>query len=138
MHVRSICGFAGFLAVLFALVGCDSGPPMAEVKGTVTFEGKPVEEGAIRFEAVDGKSPTAGGTIKDGQYSAKVPVGAMKVAISGSKGTGKKKKLYDTPDSPEMEEKIPLLPPKYADYSKTELTFEVKRGVNEKSWDLKN
>jgi hypothetical protein len=85
------------LAVLFA-VGCD-GDNSATVKGAVQFDGKPVAEGSINFVPVDGKTKTAGGSIKDGKYDTRVPVGLMKVFINAPKAKDKKK-LYDTPDSP--------------------------------------
>ena len=43
-----------------------------------------------------------------------------------------KKKMYNTPDSPEMPVTAELLPAKYND--KSDRTFDVKRGSNEKNW----
>jgi hypothetical protein len=132
--VRCACAAAVFAAAVGLLVGCSGEGDTGEVSGTVNFDGKPVEDGAINFFPTDGKSPTAGDVIKDGKYSInKVPVGNMKVTISGSKVVGKKK-VYNTPESPEMPVTQELLPAKYND--KSELTFEVKRGANEKNWDL--
>ena len=130
--------WAGRVAVLAgaaALVGCSNEPDLVEVTGTVSFEGAPIEDGAIRFYPADGKNP-AGGTIKDGKYTAtKVPVGASKVVISGAKVVSKKK-IYNTPNSPEMPVTAELLPDKYSKTEKTGLTYEVKRGANEKNWEL--
>jgi hypothetical protein len=123
-----------FAVAVGFLLGCAGGSDTGEVSGTVTYDGKPVEDGAISFFPSDGKGPTAGGTIKNGKYTAtKVPVGTAKVSISGSKVVGKKK-VYDTPDSPEMPVTKELLPEKYN--TKTELTLDVKSGSNEKNWDL--
>jgi hypothetical protein len=57
----------GFLfpALAFTL-GCGNSQPL--VKGTVTYEGKKVEDGWIRFCPVDGKGPTTGGKITAGSY----------------------------------------------------------------------
>ncbi|MBP3960219.1 hypothetical protein J8F10_33750 [Gemmata sp. G18] len=130
--------WAGGVAVLAgaaALVGCSNEPDLVEVTGTVSFEGAPIEDGAIRFYPADGKNP-AGGTIKDGKYTAtKVPVGVSKVVISGAKVVSKKK-IYNTPNSPEMPVTAELLPDKYSKTEKTGLTYEVKRGSNEKNWEL--
>lgn len=120
------------LVALLALVGC-GGEPM--VSGTVTVDGKPLPEGSITFIPVDGKAPTAGSSIKDGQYSVKAPVGPMKVSISAPKVVGKKK-LYPTPDSPTMPITVQALPAKYND--KTELQLDVKPGVNQKNFDLQS
>ena len=121
-----------FVLSLFTLVGCGDG--MGEVNGTVTFEGTPIEEGAISFYPTDGKTPTTGGAIKGGQYSVKVPPGTMKVVISLPKITGKKK-IYNTTNSPEMPITVEALPAKYNE--KSELTLEVVAGANRKDWELK-
>jgi hypothetical protein len=134
MRMRCAAWGAGFVAVL-ALAGCGDAGSMAEVKGKVTFDNKPVESGAIAFYPVDGKAPTAGGAIKDGQYDVKVPVGLAKVTISAPKVVGKKK-LYNTPNSPEGLITAEALPAKYNEQS--ELQFEVKPGRNEKDFELRS
>jgi hypothetical protein len=128
---------AGWAALaLLALAGCGEGARMGDVSGAVTFDGKPVEDGAITFVPADGKSPTAGGAIKDGRYAVRVPLGEAKVVINGKKVIGKKK-IYNTPDSPEMPVTAELLPEKYSDMSKTELRFDVAAGANPKDWELR-
>jgi hypothetical protein len=120
-------------ATVLTVAGC-GGRTTGEVSGTVTFDGKPVEAGGITFVPVDGKSPTTGGVLKDGQYKVlSVPVGAAKVVINGTKVIGKKK-LYDSPDSPEMPLATELLPDKYN--KDTELRFDVNAGQNQKNFDL--
>jgi hypothetical protein len=132
--VRCLGTAAVFAVAVGLLIGCSGGSESGEVSGTVTYDGKPVEDGAINFFPSDGKSSTAGDVIKNGKYSAKkVPVGKMKVTISGSKVVGKKK-VYDTKDSPEMPVTQELLPAKYNTAS--ELTLDVKSGSNEKNWEL--
>jgi len=131
--MRGSCCAAAFLAAAL-VVGCSGGGDYGDVSGTVTYDGTPVEDGQIKFEPADGKGQTGGAAIKGGKYAAtKVSVGKMKVSVSGSKVTGKKK-MYPTPDSPEMPITSEYLPAKYND--KTELTFDVKRGANEKNWEL--
>jgi hypothetical protein len=122
----------GVLAALLALAGCGGGKT-AQVNGTVKVDGKPVESGAIMFVPVDGKTSTAGGEIKDGRYSVQVPVGAMKVSISAPKVVGKKK-VYPTPNSPEMPVTKEALPARYNE--QTELRLDVKPGTNPKDFDL--
>ena len=134
-----LCGRAVWMgwaaAVALASAGCGSGPTMAEVSGTISFNGTPVEAGAIAFIPVDGKSPTAGGKITNGEYSVRVPIGETKIVINGIKITGKRK-VYDTPNSPEMPVGTELLPAKYSDREKTELTLDVAAGKNEKNFAL--
>jgi len=133
MRVRYAAAAAGFLAALL-LGGC-SNDNTAEVTGTVLVDGKPAPRGSVSFIPADGKSPTAGAEIKDGKYSAKVPLGNSKVQIRVPKVVGQKK-LYPTPDSPVQDLLEEVLPKKYND--ETELTLDVKSGKNEKDWDLKS
>jgi|SRR5579883_187688 len=133
--VRYACAAIVFAASTLVL-GCSGEGDTADVSGVVKYDGKEVEDGGITFFPADGKGPSGGATIKNGKYTAsKVPVGNTKVVITGSKVVGKKK-VYDTPDSPERPITQELLPKKYSDKEKSELTFEVKRGANEKDWDL--
>jgi hypothetical protein len=88
---------------------------------------------SITFIPADGKSPSAGATLQDGRYTAQVPVGLSKVEIrvprpmkhSGKKSDG------PGPGGDIIEES---LPDKYN--NNTELTIEVKRGRNQKDWEL--
>jgi hypothetical protein len=127
--------FAGFVAVLTFIGGC-SVDATVEVKGTVRYDGQPIAEGAINFIPIDGMTSTAGGLIKDGAYSVKVPPGVMKVTITSIKETGESKKLYDAPESPKRPIRAQVLPDKYAHREQTELQYEVKPGINVKDWDL--
>jgi hypothetical protein len=130
---------AGWVAVLAltAAAGCDDGPASGEVTGTVTVDGKvPAEGSSITFIPSDGKTASAGDVIKDGKYSAKVPVGNCKVEIRVPRPAGKQTTNKEGPGGGPgggglIEESLPA---RYND--KTELTFEVKRGKNEKNWDL--
>jgi hypothetical protein len=131
MRHRLAAAFVCFL-VSAVVVGCNN-DNMADVTGTVAVDGKPVAKGSIGFIPADGKAQTAGAEIKDGKYSARVPIGNSKIEIRVPKVVGKKK-LYDTPDSPVQDLMAETLPEKYNE--KTELTFEVKPGTNEKNWEL--
>src|SRR5262249_16252208 len=98
---RAFCIFV-IASSSLALSG-SAGKSRATVQGTITLDGQPIELGAISFIPVNGQSPTTGGPISNGQYSVpSVPIGEMKVAISGSKVVGKKKLYPDRPDSQEM------------------------------------
>lgn len=76
-------------ALAIGLAGCGgSGPPepvRAVVSGEVTYLGKPVEDGVIRF--VSDKGPSAQGPIRNGSYridhKGGVPVGNCRVEIQG-------------------------------------------------------
>jgi hypothetical protein len=114
------------------LIGCH-GDNKAEVTGIVKVDGEPIKKGIIGFSPVDGQGQTAGGAIIDGKYSVKSSIGLMKVEIRYPKVVGKKKD-YDAPGGKFYDLSEESLPPKYNNDSK--LTFDVKRGVNEKDWSL--
>jgi len=107
---------------------------MVEVSGTVKVNGKLVEQGIIKFVPLDGKSRSAGSAIKDGQYTTKVPVGTMKVAINVPRPTGAKRKV--SPTGPEIQVTEESLPAKYSSEEETELRMEVTTRM-EKDFDLK-
>lgn len=126
----AVCGL-----VLVAALGCGEGGNTALVTGTVTLDGQPIPTGTMLFVPVDGQSPTAGGEIKDGHYSARVPITVMKISISAPRVVGTKK-IYDTPDSPEMPITEEALPARYNE--ETELRLEVKPGTNQHDFELKS
>ena len=135
ISIRAAAAAVGLFGIL-GLAGCGSGPATADVSGSASVDGVPIEDGHISFFPADGQGATAGGLIKAGKYEVKgAPVGKMKVVVSSSKVVGKKK-VYDTPDSPEMPVTKEVLPTKFSSPGLTELTYDVKSGKNEKNWDL--
>ncbi|BBO33819.1 hypothetical protein [Lacipirellula parvula] len=120
--------------VLGCAIGCGSQDPnRGEVTGIVTVNGQPAVTGAVAFSPVDGQSPTSGGKIIDGKYTVTASTGTSRVAIRVPKVVGKRK-LYNTPDSPEQPLMAETLPPEYND--RTTLTLEVKPGDNEHNFEL--
>jgi|SRR5262245_27095467 len=120
--------------VVIAAVGCTRGPAVGTVTGDVTYDGQPVKDGHVTFTPVDGKGQTGGATIVDGKFKAEqVPALKMKVELHGNKVIGKRK-AYDTPESPVMDEVAELLPPKYNFNS--ELTLDVKQGAQHVKYEL--
>jgi hypothetical protein len=126
--------WAAALAVL-VFVGCgDDGPATGEVTGTVKVNGQtPAAGSSINFIPVDGKSPTAGGLIEDGKYTVRAPVGTAKVEIRVPRPVTRPGRKIEGP-GPGGDVIEESLPARYND--RTELTFEVKKGKNEKDWDL--
>jgi hypothetical protein len=130
MRTRRFAAAAGLLAALAAAAGCDAGPRTGEVTGTVTVDGRvPAEGSSISFIPADGGSPTAGDLIENGRYAALVPVGTAKVQIRVPRPVGGSAGPAEGPEGDVIEES---LPERYND--RTELTFEVKSGRNEKNW----
>jgi hypothetical protein len=127
-----VARWAVLLLALPGLVGCGNDWNTATVSGNVSVDGKPVEDGAINFVPVDGEGWTAGGIIKHGRYSVRVPMMSLKVAITASKVVGKKP-IYDAPNSPEMPITVQTVPARFNE--QTELRLEVQ-GNLVKDFDL--
>jgi hypothetical protein len=77
MHLRIVA--AGFVVAMLLVAGC--GERTYKVSGTVNFDGKPVENGTIVFEAADGAGLANAG-ISNGKYELHSKIGKKKVVIS--------------------------------------------------------
>ncbi|MDZ7620665.1 MAG: hypothetical protein U1E05_26985 [Patescibacteria group bacterium] len=64
-------------ASLLAVAGCGGGSTSAS--GDITYDGRPVERGAITFLPADGRGPAAGAEIRDGRYQADDLIAGTKV-----------------------------------------------------------
>ena len=125
------------------LAGCgDSGPKRYGVKGTVSYKGKPIENGLISFVQPGTEASAGGASITDGKYeipeAVGLPAGEYEVIISVPTGGPPPKGAGDEPPGEGAGEKETreTLPAKYN--SKTELKREVKAGEqNEINFDLK-
>lgn len=76
----------GLIISLFMFAGCaPTGPERVVVRGAVTFDGQPVENGEIKFFPDGFKAPLSGATIVNGEYIVSahdgVPVGTHRVEI---------------------------------------------------------
>jgi hypothetical protein len=126
----------GYLAVLvITVVGCTQETSHGIVNGTVTLDGATLAEGLIRFDPQDGQTATADAPIKDGAFSARVPVGPKRISISAPKVVGKRK-MYETADSPTVDVIEELLPARYN--SESDLTLTVSAGKQPASFNLQS
>jgi hypothetical protein len=124
------------LAAVLALAGCNSDSASGEVTGTVTVNGEtPPVGSSINFVPTGAGSSGGGGGITDGKYAVKLPVGNYKVEIRVPRPVKAGKVIKAGPGPGAGVEIEESLPAKYNE--KTELTFEVKPGKNEKNWELK-
>jgi hypothetical protein len=112
---------------LIALIGCDSGPKLYRVTGTVYWNNEPISKGSINFIAEDGKTTPASATIKDGKYELQTTAGPKKIEVHSQRSKG-----YDKVMKQETWEDE--IPDKY--HAKTELRFEVKPS-DDNVYDLK-
>jgi hypothetical protein len=123
------------LIALLGFAGCAGSSGQGTVKGTVTLDDQPLKEGVVRFVPVDGKSQTASADIKDGKFTAAVPLGEMQVEFSAPKVVNRRK-AYDTPDSPLVDEVIELLPARFN--VKSQLRITVKKGSQDETFPLQS
>ena len=121
------------LIVGASILGCGRGPTTGTVRGKVTLDGKPLAVGIARFVPEDGAGATADCAVKEGNFELKLPTGKKIVTFSAPKVTGRQK-MYDTPDSPEVDVVGELLPPRYNDTS--ELRLEVTAGAQDATFAL--
>jgi len=114
---------AALLVVVVSFSGCGPrGPQRFQLEGTVTFDGKPVPSGAIRFEpdSTKGNTGPVGYTaIKDGRYT---------TAMEGSKGSLKGPIVAFLTGGPAPDPKVEFPTMWFIDY-RTTLTVEQKSGV---------
>ena len=133
-NLRTVAWIVGLVSMA-ALAGCGGGKPQAQVNGTVTLDGKPLETGVIHFyPQSDAGGPSASADIKDGRYQLQTGIGPMKVVINATQVIGKRK-LYNTPDSPVVDDTRNLLPERYN--MKSELKATLTAGPNETNFELK-
>lgn len=89
MKLTLVCAF-----VLLGIVGCGSGgggQKYAKVTGTVTFDGKPLEDAKIRFTQ-PGLPPTSMDVV-DGKFSGQAIVGNNIVSLTAMRKSAKARPL---------------------------------------------
>jgi hypothetical protein len=128
--------WAAFVAAAWA--GCSRDPAVGEVRGKVTFTGKPVTEGKITFI-----NPTTGYAAEadlenDGSYVVKTKEGGL---VVGEYTVVVNPLIYldasdpRTPLSP-VEKPAPNIPEKYRSQGRTPLRATVGKGANTFDFDM--
>jgi hypothetical protein len=132
-----VSGRFSFVAlILFCfIVGCMGDSKHGTLSGTVTLDGQPLKSGLIRLIPVDGQTASADATITDGKFSTTAPIGDKQVWISSPRVTGKRK-AYDTPDSPTVNNVEELLPAQYN--SASTIRAKVTAGNQVLKYELKS
>lgn len=133
------------IAVLLAVVigstvvGCgEAEPERAAVAGQVTYKGKPLEDGEVRFFSKDHReAPVVTAQISGGQYSLTAEegpfVGANRIEITAFKKTGRQvpdlsRENQNNPDRPMIDEVVPILPAEFNTQSR--MTRDIVSGDN--------
>jgi hypothetical protein len=93
VHCSEVAPVKAFVALLLTLVGCGGPSDRVVLRGDVTFDGKPVQIGTIRFAPIEGAQGSVTiAPIEDGKYVADshegVPYGTHRVEISAFDLTG--------------------------------------------------
>ncbi|HCS53380.1 carboxypeptidase-like regulatory domain-containing protein [Rubinisphaera sp.] len=124
----------------FMLTGCggSSGPPLGNVSGTVTLDGKPLEDATVTFYPGEGRS-AIGTTDASGNYTlqfnqdrAGAPIGENIVSI-----TTKREPYHDESNTGnDIEGRKEVVPLRY--HAKSELKADVKSGSNTFNFDLES
>jgi hypothetical protein len=132
--MRSQVALSLLSLVLVCGAGCSDPNGLQPVSGSVSFQGKPLDQGAIQFLPVDGSPSESGAGIKDGQYS--IPVenglapGKYKVTVFSYDESGAKVPDNTMPGDVvgvQFKERIPA---KYN--TQTSLTAEIEAGKENK------
>jgi hypothetical protein len=129
------------------LSGCrgDRGPERVAVSGTVTYNGKPVAVGTIRFVAGPTSSaPMSAAAIADGKYAADthggVAVGTHKVQIEAFRRIGNRAQSDDRLP-PGIKDRSPYeqyLPAKYNTSTELEISIPSGSRTITKDFDLRD
>lgn len=132
----AICLAALLLGILLAGCHSDAGPPRAVVSGTVSYQGKLLEVGEIRFIPTKGTTgPVCIAPISGGKYRADhrggAVVGAARVEIYGYHADPNDSASTQDPNRPDFggprqagPSLIQFLPPKYNTQSQLETVIE--------------
>lgn len=118
------------LLLLFCgVLGC--APAKGSVSGTVTLDGKPLDNAAVTFHS-SGTGPTAyGTTVSSGSYvlqtgaREEVPPGDYLVTVVATEEVSRALDAKSPPQPPKV-----ITPQRYADKSTSGLNFTVKPGSN--------
>lgn len=124
---------AGLVLGLLAL-GCSGSSGEGVVSGEVLLDNAPLPKGLVKFVPTDPKLRPADAEVKDGKFELRAAPGEYKVEISAPKITGKKNKMYNTPDSKEVEQIEELLPARFNTQSTLKMT--VQSGRQEKKFEV--
>jgi hypothetical protein len=119
-----------------AVVGCRSDtPPLGQVTGTVTLDGKPVDGAMIQFEPTTSGLPTAfGKTDAQGKYELWYSRGNKGASLGES--IVRITAFQEADDDAGQKKRPEIVPTKYNQTS--ELKVEVKRGAQVHDFPLKS
>ncbi|GAB5405982.1 MAG: carboxypeptidase-like regulatory domain-containing protein [Aureliella sp.] len=119
------------IAVLLTCAGCgDDTPPLGQLNGVVTIDGKPFVGGSLQFIPEGGGRPSVAVTDENGEFEALYLVGRTGALI------GSHKVLFEVNDASDVAEEDQFMPPAGSkkgpkSYKISPDVIEVASGANE-------
>lgn len=125
---RQVSATATCLVALALVAGC--GEPPTTVSGTVSLDAKPLAGATLEFVPVAGDGPTSAATTgADGRFRATVAATPLKVVIHASQRIGEIR-IPGAADGATAEGRVEILPPRYSDRKRSELSVTPTHGTN--------
>jgi hypothetical protein len=132
-----LCFIVLFAVLVFTAFGCrGKAVKTVKVAGSITIDGKPIEQGSIKFMATDGITPVGGGSISNGIYVANVLPGKKKVLVMGTKVIGTEVLYKGVPDSPVRDKFEQVTPLIYNSFEKSPLEIDIISETGDLNFDL--
>jgi hypothetical protein len=128
IRIRYTAGLV-LVALAVAAGGCGKSDGKVPVRGSVSLDGEPLEQGRIELIPSDGKGTTTGAEILDGDFQLRADPGPKTVHITAQKVVGTEKMYPNDPKSPEHDIIEQLIPARYN--ARTELKCDIKAGEND-------
>lgn len=130
------CGFRFCVSAMTCLtigvlLGCDMGPEIYTVRGTVSYKGNPISGGLINFKPAQGQA-LGGGIASDGSYEYHLPAGEYEVRIDTPLKLPEGFKEGD-PEPKLGKREVPI---KYSRYGTSGLTMSVQPSGNPQVFDF--
>ncbi|OWK45241.1 hypothetical protein [Fimbriiglobus ruber] len=138
-RLLSVVWWAGAATFLLTQTGCS--PGHGDLRGQVTYKGKPLRMGSLSAVGADG-IPKSAAIQPDGSYAVQnLPAGLVKLTVC-SPDPAKMQPRANKARPGEPPPKIDAtgwvaIPDKYCDFSTSELTFTLGSGANEFNVELK-
>lgn len=118
-------------AVLAVCQGCKEPENEVVVKGTVSFRGKLLDHGSLRFFS-ESPRPLAAVINEDGTYEAKLPLGDYQVTVSSPPLRRNADPEDDTPPPPDPN----ALPSRFSQVNSSGLELKVEKLGEPITWNL--
>ncbi len=121
------------LALLVLLVGCGGADDTYSVRGQVTYQGQPLQQGTVMFNPTGSDLPPVVGRIQsDGSYEVKAAPGDYKVVVNATTEVDPNLE----PDDPGYKPPTSLIPEVYSNPLQTPLEATITSGENTVPLDL--